>query len=119
MAAHDRTGLAQALRHRATEAETRLWFHLRNRALDGYKFRRQVPIGRFVVDFFCRDALLVVEVDGSQHFEPGAAAQDAERTAYLRSLGLHVLRFDNRQVLTETEAVLETILLTLTDATSP
>ena len=110
---------ARTLRRSSTEAETRLWYRLRNRQAGGYKFRRQEAIGPYVIDFFCYDALLVVEVDGSQHFEPDVAMQDEDRTAYLRSLGLHVIRFDNRQVLAETDAVVETILRVLTAPPSP
>ena len=113
------TGLRRALRRQPSDAESRLWYALRNRQAGGYKFRRQEAIGPYVVDFFCQDALLVIEVDGSQHFEAANAARDEERSVYLRSLGLRVLRFDNRQVLTETDAVLETILLELTEPPSP
>jgi len=92
---------------------------LRNRRLGGYKFRRQEPIGPFVVDFFCYEARVVIEVDGAQHFEAANAARDKARSAYLEALGLRVLRFNNREVLTETEAVAETILRALTRSPSP
>ena len=119
MSAQWRSGRARSLRHQATEAETRLWFYLRNRQAGGYKFRRQHVIGPYIVDFFCYDALLVVEVDGSQHFEPSNAAKDEERSAYFRSLGLRVLRFNNREVLVETSAVADEILRVLNEPPSP
>ena len=100
---------ARSLRAASTDAEQRLWHHLRNRRLDGLMFRRQHPIGAFVADFACLEAKLVVEVDGGQHFEPAAEAADLRRTAALQRAGFSVLRFDNRQVLTETDAVLVAI----------
>ena len=72
-------------------------------------FYRQRPIGEYIVDFYAPSQKLVVEVDGSQHLDIDHAANDAARSAYLESLGLHVMRFDNRQVLTETSDVLELI----------
>jgi very-short-patch-repair endonuclease len=97
---------ATSLRKRTTEAEQRLWYHLRHRQLCGERFRRQVPIGPFIADFASIESLLVVEVDGSQH---RASERDAERDRYLRSLGFEVLRFWDNDVLLETDAVLEVI----------
>lgn len=97
---------AVELRHNSTDAERRLWHHLRNRSLGGFKFRRQVPIGPFIADFACVECKLIVEADGGQH----GSAQDDRRTAHLRSLGWRVLRFWNNEVLQQTDAVLETIL---------
>ena len=113
------TGLRRALRSGASDAERNLWQRLRNRQVGGHKFRRQESVGPYVVDFFCQDALLVVEVDGGHHFESPQRERDDERSAYLRSLGMRVLRFDNRQVLTEPAGVLESILLALTEPPSP
>ena len=73
------------------------------------KFRRQHPFGRYVLDFFCESAKLVVEVDGSEHFTEAGLASDAERTLFLEAAGLHVLRVSNREVLTEVSAVLNEI----------
>ncbi|WP_353093081.1 endonuclease domain-containing protein [Methylibium sp.] len=101
---------ARALRTAPTDAERSLWQALRNRQLDGYKFRRQHPVGRYFADFACVEAGLVVELDGGQHFEPVAARADAERTAALSALGFHVLRYTNREALTERDAVLAAIL---------
>jgi very-short-patch-repair endonuclease len=100
---------ANALRQSSTDAERAIWLAMRDRRLAGYKFRRQHPLGPFFVDFVCIDAKLVVEIDGSQHFDAANAEADRTRTRKLQQLGFTVLRFDNRQVLTERAAVLETI----------
>ncbi len=102
------SGLAQRLRRNATGPERYLWQRLRNRQLGGLKFRRQVPIGRYVVDFLCLEVMLVVEVDGDTHAFTQAA--DAERTAFLEREGFRVIRFSNAQVLTEADGVLAHIL---------
>jgi adenine-specific DNA-methyltransferase len=81
----------------------------------GHKFRRQVPIGRYFADFACLDARLVVELDGSQHIEE-CAAYDAQRTAELEVFGWRMLRFDNREVLTNAVGVGDTILFELQSA---
>ena len=101
------TRRARQLRQQQTEAERRLWWHLRARQLAGVKFRRQQPIGRFVVDFCALDPKLVIELDGGQHIE--GAAQDEQRRAYLQRCGYRVLRFWNDEVLQHTEPILETI----------
>ena len=98
--------LARGLRRRMTDAETRLWFHLRNRAFMGCKFRRQHPIGPYIVDFVCIEARLLVELDGGQHAN---MASDAPRTAFMEANGYRVLRFWNNDVLTQTEEVLAAI----------
>jgi very-short-patch-repair endonuclease len=90
-----------------TDAERHLWLGLRRKQVEGVQFYRQRPIASYVVDFYAPAASLVVEIDGSQHAE--AQACDEKRTAALGSRGLRVLRFDNRQVLLETPAVLEEI----------
>ena len=100
----------RGLRHDATDAERALWSLLRSRRLDGYKFRRQHSAGPYILDFYCAQARLAVEVDGSQHYTPDGAAGDATRTAYLEALGLRVLRLSNRDVLTNADGVLQTIL---------
>ena len=96
------------MRREPTEPERRLWQKLRRKQLDGYKFRRQHPIGRFIVDFYCHEAKLVVEVDGDSHaFQE---AYDAARTAWLEAQGLRVLRFDNQTVMKNLDGALELIL---------
>lgn len=105
------TGRARRLRRDQTDAEAKIWSHLRNRQLEGFKFRRQFPTDRYIADFVCIDAKLVVELDGSQHIEQ--SAYDAERTKTLEALGFTVLRFWNNEALRETDAVIETILRAL------
>ena len=99
---------ARALRNSPTDAERRLWFHLRKRSLRGFKFRRQFPIAGFIADFACIEAQLVVELDGGQHAD--AVAYDAMRTRKLQANGYRVLRFWNNDVLARTPAVMEVIL---------
>ena len=101
--------LARRLRRDMTDAEHRLWFRLRRKQLDGVPCYRQKPIGPYIVDFYLPAIGLVIEVDGSQHATERGTAVDRVRTAYLQSVGLKVIRFDNRQVLLETDAVLEAI----------
>ena len=102
------TARSRSLRRAQTDAETRLWHHLRDRRLAGCKFRRQFPLGTYFADFACPEKRLIVELDGGQHVEQ--AAQDEQRSDYLREQGFTVLRFWNDQVLLETDAVLEEIL---------
>jgi len=101
---------ARELRQNATDAEHVLWQLLRNRQLLGYKFRRQHPLAGYVLDFYCHETKLAVELDGSQHTQPDQAAYDAERTRILEAEGLRVLRFWNNDVLRNIEAVLEVIV---------
>jgi very-short-patch-repair endonuclease len=101
------TGVARALRCQSTDAEQRLWYRLRDRRLAGHKFRRQFPIGSYVVDFACLERKVVIELDGGQHIEQ--AAYDQERTRFLTAQGYRVLRFWNDEVLKELEAVLSVI----------
>jgi very-short-patch-repair endonuclease len=103
--------LAQNLRKRSTDAEKLIWKHLRNRSLEGVKFRRQQPFGPYIVDFLSVEKKLVVELDGGQHAD--ANCGDAERDAYIKGEGYEVLRFWNNDVLQNTEGVLETIRLEL------
>ena len=99
------------LRHEQTDAEHALWRQLRNRRLQGWKFRRQHRIGPYFADFVCVEAGLVVELDGSQHLEQ--PQYDRARTAHLKREGFDVLRFWNDDVLRETEAVLVAIIIAL------
>ncbi len=100
---------ARRLRAVGTEVERRLWARLRNRQLGGAKFRRQHPLGDYVVDFVCRESCLVVELDGGQHGEDTQRRADARRTEYLESLGYRVLRFWNNEVIENIEGVLQRI----------
>ena len=92
-----------------TDAEQHLWFRLRNKQLGGVHFYRQKPLLSFIVDFYCPRAKLVIELDGAQHLEAEHQIKDAARDEELNKLGIKVLRFDDRQVLTETEAVVTVI----------
>ena len=98
---------AKQLRKNETDAERLLWYRLRNRQIANSKFRRQHVIEPYIVDFVCLERGLVVEVDGGQHAE--RVPEDVRRTEFLESKGLRVLRFWNNDVLTQTEAVLESI----------
>ncbi|MGQ0834898.1 MAG: endonuclease domain-containing protein [Gammaproteobacteria bacterium] len=104
----------RALRIGMTDAERKLWNALRNRRLQGYKFRRQQLIGDYIVDFVCLEKKLVIELDGGQHGETKARRYDAARTMRLADHGFCVARFWNHEVLNETDAVLHAILQTLT-----
>jgi very-short-patch-repair endonuclease len=99
---------ARAMRHESAPAEEILWAAIRNRQLEGFKFRRQFAILQYVVDFYCAEAKLVVELDGDSHSEQ--IGYDAKRTEELGKTGLEVLRFENPDVFDHTELVLEKIL---------
>ncbi len=102
---------ARELRSTMTDAEQLLWSRVRRKQILGVQFYRQKPIGPFIVDFHAPAAGLVIEIDGSQHYEDEHRLRDAERDASLASLGLKVLRYDNLQVLKELDAVVEQICL--------
>ncbi|MCK4333671.1 endonuclease domain-containing protein [candidate division WOR-3 bacterium] len=97
------------LRSSQTPAELKLWTCLRNKQLFGFKFRRQHPIGKFIVDFYCHEAKLAIELDGGGHTEPAQAKYDNERTDSLEVEGIRILRFWNTDVLGNLEGVIETI----------
>ncbi|MER8706892.1 endonuclease domain-containing protein [Mesorhizobium sp. M1088] len=103
---------ARSMRREPTEAEDRLWHELRGRKLDSIKFRRQVPVGRFIADFVCAEGRLIVEIDGSQHADSG---YDRERNAELKARGFRVLRFWNDDVLRDLNAVCDTIIAYVRD----
>jgi primosomal protein N' (replication factor Y) len=104
------TKFARHLRKTLTDAETRLWFHLRRRQLAGFRFRRQHPIGSYVADFVCIEARLVIELDGSQHLD---SIPDARRDNRIRAEGFHILRVWNDDAVMRTDEVLELILASL------
>ena len=110
------TKRAQQLRNNATDAEQVLWWRLRGRQLEGFKFSRQIPVGPFICDFLCRERKLIVELDGGQH---AASPSDIRRTAYLEQEGYRVIRFWNNDVLGNVEGVLQTILQALTPDPPP
>jgi very-short-patch-repair endonuclease len=98
---------ARNLRRNMTDAERRVWRILRLRQMDDHKFRRQVPLGRYIADFVCHDARLIVEIDGGQH-DPSSLGE-IERTRFLESEGYRILRFWNNEVLTNLDGVYSTI----------
>src|SRR5262245_7764898 len=97
------------LRNKPTPAEAALWQYLRRRQILGKKFRRQFSIGRYIVDFFCVECDIAIELDGAPHFAELGDEYDAERTTFLREQGIEIIRFENRVVHQNIEAVLETI----------
>ena len=101
------TPIAKALRKRLTDTERLLWRHLRAKQLEGLKFRRQEPIGRYIVDFVCHEKRIVIEVDGGQHSTD--KNRDAERDKWLNKQGYKVLRFWNNEVLKNIQGVLHVI----------
>jgi very-short-patch-repair endonuclease len=100
---------ARKLRQEQTDAEVLLWMLLRNRRLGGFKFRRQQPIDPSILDFYCDEARLAVEVDGGQHNTDKGRRRDAARTGFLAHKGIRVNRYWNHEVLGDTDAVLEAI----------
>ena len=104
---------AKRLRDNATGAETVLWRHLKRLEMKGTHFRRQMPIGKFIVDFVCPAARLVIEVDGSQHGDDEPSRRDERRTQWLEGEGYRVLRFWNNHVTQNTDAVMQAIYVAL------
>jgi len=107
---------AKSLRSTQTDTELKLWYHLRAHRLNGYKFKRQVRVGPYIVDFACSETQVIVELDGSQHLDSRA---DVKRDRALSEHGYRVLRFWNDAALKETEAVLEVILSALQGSPLP
>jgi very-short-patch-repair endonuclease len=97
------------LRNSLTAAEAVLWQNLKGRQLLGKKFRRQISIGRYIVDFYCPEAGLVIELDGDRHFSITMDEYEARRTKYLEEEGLRIIRFENKELYDNLEGVLETI----------
>jgi very-short-patch-repair endonuclease len=101
---------ARELRRAMTDAEMRLWFRLRPLRREGLAFRRQSPVGRYILDFECRRAKLGIELDGSQHANGEQAVHDAERTAWFEMRGYRILRYWNVDILHETDYVVDEII---------
>ncbi|HUW59959.1 MAG TPA: endonuclease domain-containing protein [Candidatus Bathyarchaeia archaeon] len=97
------------MRYDDMDAEKLLWRLLRNRQLGGAKFRRQHAVGPYILDFYCHEARLAIELDGGQHGESDQVRRDEERTRYLQEQGIHVLRFWNHQVRTNSSGVLQAV----------
>ena len=105
----DTRARARGLREQLTPAEARLWTHLSGSKLGGWKFRRQFPFGRYILDFYCPRARLAVELDGESHQAPATREKDDRRDAFLRDHGIRILRFENRVVFEATAWVLQQI----------
>ncbi len=113
-----KTARARSPRKQMTGAESRLWSALRGNKLDGFSFRRQHPVGPYVLDFYCPSALLCIELDGGHHAELVTAVKDHARSAYLAERGIEVMRFWNNDVRDNAEGVLEMIRLRLAEINS-
>lgn len=100
---------ARKLRRRETEAEEKLWALLRNRQLKGKKFRRQHAIANYVVDFYCNESKLAIELDGNHHTRPEVKEYDNSRTALLNEMGITVLRFRNKEIMNDPGKVIQKI----------
>ena len=107
---NNKTQLARNLRTNSTKQERTLWKLLRNYKLKNLKFKRQHPIGNYIVDFICKEKWLIIEIEGGQHNEVENKIYDAKRTKYLNSRGYKVLRFWNNEIDNNIEGVYETIL---------
>ena len=103
----------KGLRNSLTMAEVILWKYLQRRQLDGKKFRRQHSIGPYIADFYCPECRLIVEIDGSQHYDEEAVEYDRRRTEYMAERNIRVLRFQNREVFQNLQYVLEAIQMNL------
>ena len=118
MAIQKSENFGRELRRQGTPAERILWQKLRNMQLAGVKFRRQQPLGKYIVDFISFDKKIIIEIDGGQHNEDIIASQDEIRTEFLNGQGFRVIRFWNNEVLNNLEGVLFKIL-TILDGNSP
>ena len=111
------TRRARALRNNLTDTERSLWSRLKRKQIHGHKFRLQFPVGPYIVDFVCLEARLIIEVDGGQHAEQKQG--DEIRDQWLSSQNFHVLRFWNNEVLSQTDAVIDTIVQALKSTPTP
>ena len=110
------TDFARQMRKEPTEAERRMWYELRNRRLGGWKFRRQFPIAGYILDFYCHELRLSVELDGSQHYDAAETeAYDERRSVVLRSLGITIVRLTNSEFLRETQACVRGLVAIASD----
>ena len=105
----DLQGISEVLRKQLTPWEAKLWYYLRGRRFYGLKFKRQVPMGDYVIDFCCQEKRIVIELDGGQHSESQVSEKDRSKQAFLESQGYKVLRFWNNEIDSNIEGVLETI----------
>jgi very-short-patch-repair endonuclease len=110
---------ARTLRKNMTDSEKLLWSKIRLKQLMGFQFYRQKNIGRYIVDFYCPSAKLILELDGGQHFIEKGINADRQRDEYLQDLGFRVLRYSNNEVLNNLEGVLESLCFTLKNPPHP
>ena len=110
---------ARSLRRDMTKAERTIWYGLRAHRLEGAGFRRQTPVGPYIVDFLSHAAKLIIEIDGGQHFNDQNEVRDRGRDAFLASKGFRVVRFSNHDVITNRVGVLETIATVVREASAP
>ena len=110
--------VARVMRQKMTPAELRLWLRLRNRALEGLRFRKQAPLGRYIVDFFCAERKVAVEVDGDHHGFDAVIRRDAKRARWIEQQGIKIFRVSNRDVAENLEGVCAAIL-DLCERTAP
>ena len=102
------------LKHQMTGPEKKLWYALRDRRLNGLKFRRQYSIGRYIVDFYCASARIAIEIDGDSHYIGDTPAYDKAREEFIEDNGITMLRFTNQEVMKSIEGALQTILTATT-----
>ena len=105
----DLKAFSRKLRNNSTLGEILLWQKLKAGSVKGYKFNRQKPLGRYIVDFYCKPLKLVIEIDGGYHFEEEQKLKDAERQKLLENMGLHFLRFSDEQIRKDMDTVLKEI----------
>ena len=103
--------LARNLRNNSTLAEILLWQQIKNKQLGGYDFHRQKPLGNYIVDFFCNELMLAIEIDGSSHNDDEVALRDVIRQQEIEAMGVRVIRFEDREVKRSVEEIVETIEL--------
>ena len=109
----DQNELRKELRNNGTPAEGRMWLMLKNRQIKGKKFRRQFSVGKFILDFYCAELKLAVELDGAPHFTSVGVQYDEEREKYLLSQGIKVLRYENKIVFEDSEGIIDDIKNTI------
>ena len=99
----------KALRSNGTPAEAVMWTQIRGRKINGRKWRRQFSVGPFIIDFYCPELKLGIELDGAPHYAPGGYEADELRTGYLREHGIRIIRFENKEIWASLESVIETL----------
>jgi len=107
---------AREMRRSPTRAEDRVWAWLRSRRFDGVKFRRQVPIGRYILDFYSADIKVAIELDGTHHRSPAMNDYDGQRTSYLRQRGIEIVRIPNELLVRDSQMAAEMIRAAVTAA---